>query len=116
MVPSGGRQLALAVVLLLAILLPCGIARADEQGADVGAEAADAAVAAPQCRALAAQVEAQNHLLRQELRQIKRELAMLNQNLDKPGAREVMAGIGYILGLFGVAALVANHRRGQKED
>ncbi|MGE4560873.1 MAG: hypothetical protein AB7E77_11785 [Desulfobulbus sp.] len=115
MVPSGRRQRVLAVVMLLAILLPCNIARADEQGADAGAAPADT-VAALQCRDLAAQVEAQNHQLRQELRQIKRELAMLNQNLDKPGAREVMAGIGYILGLFGVAALVANHRRGQKED
>ena len=47
----------------------------------------------------------------QELRQIKRELAALNQNLDKPGAKEAMAGIGYILGLFGTAALVAARRR-----
>jgi len=45
------------------------------------------------------------------LRQIKREIGMLNQNLEKPGAREIIAGVGFILGLFGTAALVMARRR-----
>jgi hypothetical protein len=56
--------------------------------------------------------------MNQELRQIKREIALLNQNLEQPGVREIMAGIGYILGLFGIAAFFAARRqkRGLRED
>ncbi|MGD9949369.1 MAG: hypothetical protein AB7U29_12960 [Desulfobulbus sp.] len=98
----------LVMVVLLAVLVPFGMTRADEQVA-AGTQPA-------QCQSLATQVEAQNHQLHRELRQIKRELALLNQNLEKPGVREVMAGIGYILGLFGVAAMVSARRQGRKED
>jgi hypothetical protein len=46
-----------------------------------------------------------------ELRQIKREIAALGQQLESPGIREIMGGIGYILGLFGVAAYVAARKQ-----
>jgi nickel transport protein len=51
----------------------------------------------------------------QELRQIKREIAALGQQMAEPGLREIMAGIGYILGLFGVAAFVAARKKGTVE-
>ncbi len=70
---------------------------------------------AEQYQALVTRVTEQNRQLHQELRQIKREIALLNQNLEKPGVREIMSGIGYILGLFGVAALVSGRRLGAKE-
>ena len=66
------------------------------------------------CQALMTQINEQNRHLNRELRQIKRELAALNQNLEKPGLKEAMAGIGTILGLFGVAAFVAARRRDRK--
>ena len=66
------------------------------------------------CRAILARIDEQERKLNQELRQIKRELAALNQNLEKPGLKEAMAGIGTILGLFGVAAFVAARRRDRK--
>lgn len=68
------------------------------------------------CPALAAQIAEDHRRLREELRQVKRELALLNQNLDKPGVREIIAGIGGILGVFGVAALVSSRRRNAQED
>ncbi|MGI6656760.1 MAG: hypothetical protein ACOX5Z_08075 [Desulfobulbus sp.] len=46
-----------------------------------------------------------------ELRQIKRELALLNQQLDKTDIREIIAGIGFIFGLFGAGALASGWRR-----
>jgi len=54
----------------------------------------------------------QNSRLSGELRRIQREIAALRADLDKPGFKEVFAGIGYILGLFGTAAFVAARRKG----
>ena len=101
------RTQLLTLVVLLAIVLPVSMVQAEE--------AITSATQPDQCRALATRVEAHNQQVHQELRQIKRELALLNQNLEKPGAREIMGGIGFILGLFGVAALVSARRQGKKE-
>ena len=53
----------------------------------------------------------QNSNLSRDLRRIQREIAALRADLDKPGLKEVFAGIGYIFGLFGVAAFVAARRK-----
>ena len=58
-------------------------------------------------------LKAQNSELSSDLRRIHREIAALRADLDEPGMKEVFAGIGYIAGLFGVAALVAARRRNQ---
>ena len=49
------------------------------------------------------------------LLQVKREIAALGQQLENPGIREIMGGIGYILGLFGVAAYVASRKKNISE-
>jgi hypothetical protein len=53
----------------------------------------------------------QNSHLSGELRRIQREIAALRAELEKPGFKDIMAGVGYILGLFGVAAFVASRRK-----
>ncbi len=53
----------------------------------------------------------QNGKLSADLRRIQREIAALRADLDKPGLKDVFAGIGYIFGLFGVAAYVASRRK-----
>jgi hypothetical protein len=53
----------------------------------------------------------QNNKLSGELRRIQREIAALRADLDKPGLKDVFSGIGYIFGLFGVAAFVAARRK-----
>jgi len=53
----------------------------------------------------------QNSNLSRDLRRIQREIAALRADLDKPGLKEVFAGMGYIFGLFGVAAFVAARRK-----
>ncbi|MDX9787540.1 MAG: hypothetical protein RBT11_12220 [Desulfobacterales bacterium] len=58
-------------------------------------------------------IKAQNSKLSGELRRIQREIAALRSDLNKPGIKDVFAGLGYIFGLFGVAAFVAARRKGQ---
>lgn len=53
----------------------------------------------------------QNQRISEELRRIQREIAALRADLDKPRIVDIFAGIGYILGLFGVAAFVASRRK-----
>jgi hypothetical protein len=53
----------------------------------------------------------QNSRLSSDLRHIQREIAALRADLDKPGFKDIFAGIGYIFGLFGVAAFVASRRK-----
>jgi len=102
------RPLVLAGVLALTTCFPAVVALAEEQ--------APPPTQVMDCPSLAAQVVEDNRRLREELRQVKRELALLNQNLEKPGMREIIAGIGAILGLFGAAALVSARRQGTREE
>ena len=108
-------QTALTVALLSLCSPPIGGAgaplRAEESQPVAHASAAAATAPDVRCSALAAQLAAQNQQIRHELRLIKRDLAVLNQNLEKPGVAEIMAGVGYILGLFGIAAFVAARRQ-----
>ena len=53
----------------------------------------------------------QNHKLSRELGEIKREIAALRVSMDNPGPVKIFGGIGYILGLFGVGALVAARKK-----
>jgi nickel transport protein len=63
------------------------------------------------CQAVLSQLQEQNNKLSGEMRRIQRELAALRADMAKPGLKEVLAGIGYILGLFGAAAFVASRRK-----
>lgn len=53
-------------------------------------------------------------LIRQELAPIKRSLAESRQN--KPGFRDIMGGIGYLLGFAGLAAWLKNRPGAKKTD
>ena len=63
------------------------------------------------CQDALAQFQEQNNKLSGDLRRIQRELSALRADLAKPGLDEVLAGIGYIIGLFGAAAFVASRRK-----
>jgi len=56
-------------------------------------------------------LEEHNRELSRDLRRIQREIAALKAELEKPGIKDVFAGVGYIIGLFGVAAFVAARRK-----
>ena len=112
----GILSVLLVAPMVLAANIPDGYA--EEERPSVPASATVADEQQGDCRALMAGIEEHNRKLTQELRQIKREIALLNQNLEKPGVREILAGIGYILGLFGIAAWFAARRQkgGLRED
>jgi len=57
-------------------------------------------------------LKAQNSRLSKDLRRIQREIAALRADLAEPGVKDIFAGVGYIFGLFGVAAFVAARRKG----
>lgn len=63
------------------------------------------------CGEILTLLKEENSKLSSDLRRIQREIAALRADLDQPGLRDVFAGIGYILGLFGAAAFVAARRK-----
>jgi hypothetical protein len=67
--------------------------------------------AEPAPETVAALLKEQNSKLSGELRRIQREIAALRADMDKPRLKDVFSGIGYIFGLFGVAAYVAARRK-----
>ena len=76
-----------------------------------GASYAQAPEQGASSQEIVALLNQQNSKLSNELRRIQREIAALRADLDKPGLKDVFSGIGYILGLFGVAAFVAARRK-----
>ncbi|MEJ2589563.1 MAG: hypothetical protein P8165_18670 [Deltaproteobacteria bacterium] len=64
------------------------------------------------CQEIMEALKAQNSRLSRELRRIQREIAALRADMAEPGVRDIFAGVGYIFGLFGVAAFVAARRKG----
>jgi nickel transport protein len=102
------------LMLLLSVTAPLHL-QAEGVQHSPSETAAGAEAQQQDCGAVLAILEEQNRQLHQELRQIKRELGVLNQNLEKPGAREIVTGVGFILGLSGTAALLMARRRPSTE-
>lgn len=90
---------AVIVVALIGLIFHRGPAWAQPPPADEPAQ-------------VATLLKEHNRQLSEELRRIQREIAALRADLDKPGFVQIFGGIGYILGLFGVAAFVASRRKG----
>ena len=59
------------------------------------------------------QLQQQRSLFTREMAQIKREIAVLRESLSEPGLKEIFAGIGYILGLIGIAFYVQSRKSGK---
>lgn len=111
--PIGPIALTLSAMLLLAMasLLPLSSTLAAEEAP---MEKSTPMVAmteqADSCRAVLAKLDEQDRKISGELRRIKRDIAALNQGIAEPGLRDAAAGIGYILGIFGIAAFMASRR------
>jgi hypothetical protein len=95
--------------LVTMLLLVCGLLLV----VPVAAEEKTAAVqpGVESCSELAQLLVRQEEKTSRELKQIKRDLAALSQQFEEPGVREILGGVGYILGIFGVAAYVASRRQ-----
>jgi nickel transport protein len=91
------KNLVISIVCLLLPVLPAGLSAQDLQE-DNSQEVINL-------------LREQNEKLSNEIRRIHREIAALRADLDKPDVKDVFGGIGYILGLCGVGALVAARRK-----
>ena len=78
--------LNLAILLLMSATAPLPL-QAEELQQPAPETVASAVAQQQDCGAVLAALEEQNRKLQQELRQIKREIGVLNQNMEKPGAR-----------------------------
>jgi hypothetical protein len=110
---KGLQHKILLVLILTTMVLTTSVTvgQAEEESLPVSESATVAYEQQGDCRTLMAGIEEQNRKVNQELRQIKREIASLNQKLENPGIQEIMGGIGCILGLFGIAAFFAARRQ-----
>ena len=91
-------SVACAIALSAVVCRPC--------------QASDEAAAVPSAELILAKIKKHDKKVSRELRQIKRELAVMQQGADKPGFKDIVGGIGYILGIFGVAAYMAARKKG----
>lgn len=58
------------------------------------------------CKKLLELIEQQRSVMSREAGQIRREIAALRDEISRPGAKDVFAGIGYIFGLAGIGLYV----------
>ncbi|MCU0587053.1 MAG: hypothetical protein MUF52_02750 [Syntrophobacteraceae bacterium] len=99
--PGAGKGLAAEGVS------PAPVAQAGE-GASLASEGP------VDCRELARLLEQQKGQLSRELGQIKRELGLLREDMARPGLKEIVAGIGYILGLAGVGLYIHSRKASRR--
>ncbi len=107
---SALRKPAAAILGMSMIFLLAAPSMAEEPTAAAKTPASSASFG--ECSELAALLAEQDEKNTREFRQIKRDLAALAQQVEEPGLSEILGGIGYILGLFGMAAYVASRKKG----
>jgi nickel transport protein len=90
------RRCLLLCCLLLLVAGP--VAAADGDCAETGAK-------------IDAKIDALSSQVSTDMRRLRREIAALKAQSEEPGMKEIVAGLGYISGLFGVAFFVAGRRR-----
>ncbi len=105
------KQLAAALLGMAMLLMLTSSAMAGEPEFTPEPVPAAPAVSLGQCRELVALLAEQDQKNSREFRQIKRDIALLSQQVAEPGMREILGGVGYIVGLFGVAAYVASRKK-----
>jgi hypothetical protein len=102
----------LALILAMLFSVPVSATGMAGEAAEVpGKETAVAPDPADACRAVMVRLADQDSKLTRELRMLKRDIAALSQSVEEPGLNEAMAGLGYILGLFGIASFMASRRQ-----
>ncbi|MEE4243283.1 MAG: hypothetical protein V2I36_17605 [Desulfopila sp.] len=100
-----------SLIFLGGFCLPPAVFAVEEHPSAAGRTTASAQVQESACQEIITLLQEQDKKTQRELGRIKREIALLNQQLDKPGISEMLGGIGYIFGLFGLAAYVASRKK-----
>ncbi len=108
----GPARTVLVLALLFWLLVPGGLGAQSRSVSHNGSAAIDKPV---DCRTLLTVLKEQQRRNQRDFRRLQRELVALKQQLSEPGINEILGGIGYILGLFGVAFYVSARRREKSE-
>jgi hypothetical protein len=115
-----GMPPALVLIALILTLLSCLPASAAESAGDpaeaTGTETAVASGPADDCRAVLLRLAEQDSKLTREMQMLRRDIAALSQKVEEPGLQQAIAGLGYILGLFGIASFMASRRQRRQPE
>jgi len=82
-----------------------------QAGPNAAAVGADGERGTEEALRLLEAIQSQQREMVQELRAVKREIGALKVALNEPGLKDIVGGIGYILGVFGIAAYLHARRR-----
>ena len=63
-----------------------------------------------------AELRQENTALRRQVQRLERQVAAQRDELSRPGASEVFGGLGYIVGIFGIAAWWSARRQANREN
>ncbi len=66
---------------------------------------------APDALRILETLQEQQRQMANELRSVKREIAALKAAVSEPDFKDILGGIGYILGIFGIASYLHARRR-----
>lgn len=65
------------------------------------------------CQQIISLLKQQKGLIFRQMGQVKREIAVLKESLSEAGVAEIFAGIGYILGVMGLAYYFSSRKFGK---
>ena len=61
------------------------------------------------------QLQQENAALHRQVRRLESQSAALREELNSPGSAQIIGGIGYIVGLFGIAGWFAARNKSRQE-
>lgn len=66
-------------------------------------------------KATVMQLQQENAALQRKIRRLESQSAALREELNSPGSAQIIGGIGYIVGLFGIAGWFAARNKSRQE-
>lgn len=105
------KSLVMALVMSIVVMAFSSPPMAEEKTPSLDQATAVGAASSSQCQDIIRLLSEQDQKNSGEFRQIKRDISALTQKVAEPGISEILGGVGYIFGLFGVAAYVASRKR-----
>ncbi len=62
------------------------------------------------------QLQEENASLRRQLMRLQSQVAAQREELNSPGASQIISGLGYIVGIFGLAGWLAGRKKSAQEN
>ncbi len=95
------RQLCCLAALLLTLFLACPLS---------------ATIQPTATESTAQQLQQENAALQRRVRRLESQVAAQREELNSPGATQIIAGIGYIVGIFGIIGWLAARKKSAQEN